>query len=96
MRIPIAIVMLCLPMAAMGETYVCRTDRASYLFPNDGSINQSPKTDWVIDLDDDYSDIGPGIEQMSRMQLPPEILDENYGGRIDNSMWLKNVMGGDS
>jgi hypothetical protein len=52
--------------------------------------------DWVIDLDDDYSDIGPGIEQMSRMQLPPEILDENYGGRIDNSMWLKNVMGGDS
>ena len=52
--------------------------------------------DWVIDLDDDYSDIGPGLEQMSGMNLPPEILDENYGGRIDNSMWLKNVMGGDS
>ena len=52
--------------------------------------------DWVIDLDDDYSDIGPGLEQMSGMQLPPQILDENYGGRIDNSMWLKNVMGGDS
>ena len=32
MRIPIAIVMLCLPMAAVGEAYVCTIEKLSQVY----------------------------------------------------------------
>ena len=53
MRIPFAILMLCLPMAAMGETYICKEQVTSF-FLEGTDLNTSRLGDWVIDMDSGY------------------------------------------
>ena len=50
MRIPIAIVMLCLPMAVMGETYICKQQATTFLLEGT-DLGGSSREDLVIDLD---------------------------------------------
>lgn len=50
MRIPIAIVMLCLPVAAMGEIYVCTTENSAFLSDSGANANNSSSGNgWVVD-----------------------------------------------
>ena len=51
MRILTSILMLCLPMAAMAETYLCRTEKTAYLQKTFGDVSESDLVDWVIDTD---------------------------------------------
>ena len=36
-------------MAAMGETYLCRTEKTAYLQKTFGNVSESDLVDWVID-----------------------------------------------
>jgi len=60
MRIPIAIVMLCLPMAAMGETYVCMSlYQTLNMIPNTRvhKASETSITNYIIDLESGYRSI---------------------------------------
>ena len=60
MRALTTILMLCLPMAAMGETYVCTTDiQAQHLLPDVTIYRASERSlvNWVIDLDSGYRSV---------------------------------------
>lgn len=53
--------MLCLPAAAMGETYVCKTDRWSVLTPNT-DLTLETSGDWVIDVDSGIRSLTDGLD----------------------------------
>ena len=43
--------MLCLPGAAIGESYVYRTEKIAYLQRTSGNISENNLTNWTIDTD---------------------------------------------
>ena len=45
------ILMLCLPGAAIGESYVCRTEKTAYLQRTSGNVSENNLTNWTITID---------------------------------------------
>jgi hypothetical protein len=43
--------MLCLPGAAMGESYVYRTEKTAYLQRTSGNVSEKNLTNWTINTD---------------------------------------------
>lgn len=57
MRIPIAIVMLCLPVAAMGETYICKSESSTFMIDSYAEVYKAGEVemaDYVIDMDSGF------------------------------------------
>ena len=54
MRMLTTILMLCLPMAAMGETFICETESSVYLSQSINNMFTENLTDWIVDTDSGF------------------------------------------
>ena len=77
--------MLCLPMAAMGETYVCKEQVSSWLMDGKDYSNSS-LSDWVIDLDSGFRVLADNSDYRGSCQKLSVKLGNSLQTRINCSV----------